>query len=76
MSKEEKQNVLLMNDEIVCPEPGHWIGCNYPFEYKGFIIDEFKYDKKLISVTKDTKMKLFFNVDEAMAWIDGGKTDI
>jgi len=45
----------------------------YPFEIKGkYIVDEYKFDKSMISVSYDkgTKMKLFHNADEAVLWID------
>lgn len=62
----------MMNKEIKCPEPGQWIGCNYPFEYKGYIVNKYRFDDQRISVinSKGTKMKLFDTVDEAMAWVD------
>ena len=59
-----------MDENIICPGDGHWIGCNFPFAYKGYWIDMYKFDRNKIMIQKENWMKLFGTVEEAEQYID------
>lgn len=58
-----------MDENIICPDDGHWIGCNFPFFYKGFLIDEYKFDRNKIMIKKGNTLKLVDTVEEAKQYI-------